>query len=162
MRGEFWSTLGRYERAVFGLQAAWRQRFVIGSKSSIGYDIHLAMMRMPYPLLSSYVDIGGLNAFPGYSAGSLKRDVAQIGALYHYAIGEFLGFDSFLQTTAKLIVTDRYDPYLVPPSSYPLTPGSLPLFDFDFGLSMGMGLQTPLGMWSYGSEQVSSVRSHWL
>lgn len=145
VRGEFWSTLGRYERAVFGLQAAWRQRFVIGSKSSIGYDIHLAMMRMPYPLLSSYVDIGGLNAFPGYSAGSLKRDVAQIGALYQYAIGEFLGFDSFLQTTAKIIVTDRYDPYLVPPSSYPFDPWLSSPVDFDFGLSMGMGLQTPLG-----------------
>lgn len=143
MRGEFSSTVGVYEDPVFGLQAAWRQRFIIGSRSSIGYDIHLSMMRMPYPLLSSYVDLGGISALPGYSAGSLRRDIALAGVLYQYAVGPFLGFNSFLQVTAKMAFIDRYDPYgaLEPPSGFWFSSPA----DFDAGLSVGMGLQTPLG-----------------
>ncbi len=143
VRGEFSSKLGMYEEPVFGLQAAWRQRFIIGETSSLGYDIHLAMMRMPYPLLSSYVDIGGLSAFPGYSAGSLRRDMALVGVLYQHSVGSVLGSNSFLQVAAKMAVLDSFDPYgaLEPPSGFWLS--SSPVFDA--GMSVGIGLQTPLG-----------------
>ena len=146
MRGEFWITLGRYEESVFGMKAAWNQRFNINTTSSIGYDIHLAMMRMPYPLLSSYVDISYLSNFPGYSAGSLKRDIALAGVRYQHSIGSFLGFNSFLLATANLGVMDTFDPYastpISPPSGFWLraTPSEV-----DAGLSIGLGMQTPLG-----------------
>lgn len=143
VRGEFWASLGRYERPVFGLQAAWNQRFTINNSSSFGYDIHLAMMRLPYPLLSSYVEVGGLSAFPGYSAGSLKRDIALGGVMYQYAVGNFLGFNSFLQVAAKFAVMDMFDPYAALPSPTGFWFSSPP--SFDAGLSVGMGLQTPLG-----------------
>lgn len=142
-RGEFWASLGRAERVVFGLQAAWNQRFIINNRSSIGYDLHLAMMRLPFPLLSSYVDLGGLRAFPGYSAGSLKRDVALAGLMYQYAIGNFLGFTSFLQVSGQLAVMDMYDPYAASPYLSGFWFSSSPRVDA--GLSVGIGMQTPLG-----------------
>ncbi len=143
VRGEFMATLGRYENPVFALQAAWRQRFSLSAYDSLGYEIHLAMLRMPYPLLSSYVDLGGLSAFPGYSAGSLKRDIALAGVMYQYAIGDFLGFNSFLQVTAKLGMMDMFDPYAA--QSYPPGFWFSSRTEFDAGLSLGLGLQTPLG-----------------
>ncbi len=143
VRGEFWAMLGRHETPVFGLQAAWDQRFSIASTSSIGYEIHLAMMRLPCPLLTSYVDIGGLSAFPGYSAGSLKRDVALFGAMYQHRIERFLGFHSFLQIAAKLAVMDTFDPYSGSPSPSGFWFSSPK--EVDAGLSVGIGLQTPLG-----------------
>ncbi len=143
VRGEFWAMLGRFETPVFGLQAAWDQRFSITGASSLGYEVQLAMMRLPCPLLTSYVDIGGLSAFPGYSAGSLKRDVALLGGMYQHSIESFLGFNSFLQIAAKLAVMDTFDPYAGSPSPSGFWFSS-PM-EVDAGLSVGMGLQTPLG-----------------
>ena len=143
VRGEFKSSLGLDESPVFGLQAAWMQRFMIGRRTTVGYAVHLAMMRLPYPLLSSYVDLGGLSAFPGYSAGSLRRDIALAGTIYQYAIGDFLGFNSFLQVSAKMAVIDRYDPYAALP--YPSGFWFSSPVDVDAGLSVGLGLQAPLG-----------------
>ncbi len=143
IRGEFWSSLGRYDKPVFGLQAAWDHRFILDNKSSYGYDIHLAMMRLPYPLLSSYMDIGGLSSLPGYSAGSLKRDVALAGLMYQHMIEGFLGFKSFLQISLKLAVMDSFDPYSALPYPSGFWLSSSP--QFDAGLSVGMGMQTPLG-----------------
>jgi len=144
VRGEFWSTVGRSESPVFGLQAAWKQRFFISGRSSFGYDLHLAMMRMPRPLLSSYVDIGGLIAFPGYRAGSLKRDIALGGVMYQLRIEDFLGFNSFFQVSAKVSVMDTFDPYDValsyPSGSWFSSPSAV-----DAGLGVALGLQTPLG-----------------
>lgn len=143
MRGEFWCSLGRDERAVFGLQGAWRQRFFLNSRSSLEYDVHLAMMRMPPSLLSSYVDLGGLSAFPGYSAGSLKGDVALVGVLYQQKVMPFFGFNSFLQVSLKMAVTDTCDPYTEHSSASGFwfsSPAS-----FDTGASVGLGMQTPLG-----------------
>ncbi len=145
VRGEFLCTLGRYEKLVFGLQAAWRQQFFLYNKSSFGYDIHLAMMRMPYPLLSSYVDIGGLSAFPGYSAGSLKRDIALAGVMYQHRIEDFLGFNSFLQVSAKVAVMDTFNPYVTPPTPYPSGFWFSSGPEVDAGLALALGLQTPLG-----------------
>ncbi len=143
VRGEFKASLGLDKNPVFGLQGAWMQRFIIGRKTTLGYNIHLSMMRLPYPLLSSYVDIGGLSAFPGYSAGSLRRDIALAGALYQYAIGDFLGFNSFLQVAAKIAVMDRYDPYAALP--YPSGFWFSSPVDVDAGLSVALGIQAPLG-----------------
>ena len=145
VRGEFLSTVGRYESPVFGLQAAWKQRFFINGRSSFGYDLHLAMMRMPRLLLSSYVDVGGLSAFPGYRAGSLKRDVALGGVMYQLRIEDFLGFNSFLQVSAKVAVMDTFDPYASLLSPYPSGSWFSSGSDFDAGLGVALGLQTPLG-----------------
>jgi NTE family protein len=101
------------------------------------------MMRMPYPLLSSYVDLGGLSAFPGYSAGSLKRDVALAGVMYQHRIEDFLGFTSFMLVSAKVGVMDMFDPYAA--ASYPSGIWFSSPTEVDAGLSIGMGLQTPLG-----------------
>lgn len=144
VRGEFLSVLGRDEKPVFGLQAVWRQNFYINSKSSFGYDVNLSMMRMPRPLLSSYVDIGGLSAFPGYSAGSLKRDVALGGITYQRRLDDFLGFNSFLQVSAKIAAMDTFDPYagvLPYPSGFWFSSPS----EVDAALGVALGLQTPLG-----------------
>ena len=143
VRGEFWTRLGRHERTVFGLQAAWRQRFSLNINDSFGYEFHLAMMRMPYTLLSSYVDLGGLSAFPGYSAGSLKRDIALAGVMYQHRLEDLLGYNSFLQVSAKVVVTDTFDPYDALP--YPLGFWFSSPTEVDAGLSLGIGLQTPLG-----------------
>jgi NTE family protein len=143
VRGEFWATLGRYEKPVFGLQASWRQRFSLSANGSFGYNLNLTMMRMPYPLLSSYVDLGGLSAFPGYSAGSLKRDVALAGVMYQHRIEDFLGFTSFMLVSAKVGVMDMFDPYAA--ASYPSGIWFSSPTEVDAGLSIGMGLQTPLG-----------------
>ncbi len=147
VRGEFWGTLGRHNGVIFGLQAAWNQRFPINNLSSFGYELHLSMMRMPCPLLSSYVDIGGLSAFPGYSAGSLKRDIALAGVSYQYSIGSFLGFNSFFLGAIKMaVMDDTFNPYADPPTPSPsgFWFASTPSV-FDAGLSVGMGMQTPLG-----------------
>ncbi|HKL57181.1 MAG TPA: patatin-like phospholipase family protein [Sphaerochaeta sp.] len=145
VRGEYVVSVGLEEDPNFGMQGAWRHRFSIGGKSSLEYNVHLAMMRLPYQLLTSYVDLGGLSAFPGYSAGSLKRDIALVGGLYQHNVGTFLGFKSFVQVTAKIAMMDLYDPYQVPTSpccaGFWLSSG----FDVDAGMSVGLGLQTPLG-----------------
>lgn len=143
MRGEFSSTLGYQERPVFGLKSAWNQRFALDNRTTLGYDLFLAMMRMPYPLLSSYVDIGGYNAFPGYSVGSLKRDVAFAGMLYQQKLEKMFGLPTFLQVEAKVGLSDSYDPYGGVP--YTREPWLASTRGLEAGLGVALGFQAPLG-----------------
>jgi len=143
VRAEFLGTLGKCENPIFALRGAWRQRFYLTGNSSLGYDIHLAMMRMPDSLLYSYVDVGGLTALPGYSAGSLKRDVALAGVMYQHKIPDFLGFNSFFQVSAKAAMMDKFDPYGT--SAAPSCAWFSSEYEFDGALGLALGLQTALG-----------------
>ncbi|HAF85608.1 MAG TPA: hypothetical protein DCG32_04425, partial [Sphaerochaeta sp.] len=53
------------------------------------------------------------------------------------------GYISFLQVSATVVVTDTFDPYDALP--YPLGFWFSSPTEVDAGLSLGIGLQTPLG-----------------
>lgn len=143
VRGEFLTKIGVYDSVVFALKGAWEQRFALSRTSTLGYNVHLTMMRMPFPLLSSYSDLGGLYGFSGYSVGTLRRDIALGGLFYQLQIEGLLGFNAFFHVGVDAGISDTYSPYTgVPyPEGYWLSSST----EATAGIKVGLGLEAPLG-----------------
>ncbi|MDD3904230.1 MAG: patatin-like phospholipase family protein [Sphaerochaeta sp.] len=157
IHAEFEGSLGYFHEALFGLRSSVNQMFAVGSKDAIGYDVKLSMMRLAFPLLTSYVDFGGLDGMSGYSVGSLKRDIALAGLIWQHNVGEVIGFPAIVQAAAKFGFFDSYDPY----SAIDYAQGSY-LSDspiFDVGVNLLLGLSTPIGEFvvSMGTSMLGNI-----
>ena len=157
IQGEFLGSLGYCEELMFALRSSVNQMFALDAKNSIGYDIRLSMMRMPFPLLTSYVDYGGLHGMPGYSVGSLKRDIALAGVTWQHTIKEIMGFPAVVQVVAKVGFSDGYDPYTA--VAYPQGHWLSYSPSFDAGANLLLGLTTPFGefMVSLGTSLMGNI-----
>jgi NTE family protein len=141
--GEFSASVGQSTESYFSLRGMFDQRVPVGNLDSLGFDFQASVMRMPYRLISSYVDFGGVDGMPGYGVGSLRRDTVLGGISWQHESGEILGFPVHLAAICRVGTADGYDPYET--SSAP----DSSLFADDIGLEAGFGLQlgaeTPIG-----------------
>jgi hypothetical protein len=143
VKAELSAAVGNADSLAYSLRAAVCERYPIQKVDSIRWDIQYAMMRFPHQLLSSYVDFGGLCGMPGYSAGTLKRDMILGGLTWQHDLGEINGIPFHSMAVCRVGTADGYDPYSS--STKPDTA----LFDDCIGLEAGFGVMlgaaTPIG-----------------
>lgn len=145
--------------AAIGLsnQLDWMARFSLQHKialsvdDSLRYDTAISLMRMPYPLLDSYVDLGSFDGIPGLSPLSLVRDSVLLGLVWQHRLWEILGYPTYGKVTIRGGLFDGYDPYsaTAPPlDSLFFDP------DWDLGFGLSVGLDAPIGevVISFGSS----------
>jgi NTE family protein len=143
LKVEIAATVGNSETLVYSLRGAICERYPIQGTDSIRWDLQFAYMRLPYQLITSYVEFGGLCGMPGYSVGTLKRDMILGGFTWQHELSDLLGFPSHAMVVCRFGTADGYNPY---------TAGSQPdssFFSDCMGLEAGLGLmlgtETPIG-----------------
>ncbi|WP_320129542.1 patatin-like phospholipase family protein [uncultured Sphaerochaeta sp.] len=143
IRAEFAATVGNPDGLMYSLRVAISNRFSIRKNDGIRWDLQISVMRLPYQLLSSYVEFGGFYGMPGYSIGTLKRDMIMAGVSWQHDFENFNGFPVHLFTTCRVGTADGYDPYLA--TSEPETSLLANSIGLEAGLGVMAGVETPIG-----------------
>lgn len=143
LKAEFSAAVGSTDVLLYSVRASICERYVVRKVDSVRWDLQYATIRFPHQLLSSYVDFGGLCGMPGYSVGTLKRDMIIGGFTWQHDLGEMNGFPLHVMAVCRIGTADGYDPY-----SASIEPD--PAFFADcIGLEAGFGLmigaETPVG-----------------
>lgn len=143
LKAEFSAAIGSTDILLYSVRASVCERFAIRKVDSIRWDFQYATMRFPRQLLSSYVDFGGLCGMPGYSVGSLKRDMILGGFTWQHDFGNLDGFPLHFLAVCRFGTADGYDPYSASGDV------STVLFADCIGLEAGFGImvgaETPVG-----------------
>jgi NTE family protein len=142
IRFDLLSGIGLSTKLDWSVRAAYQQRIALSTMDSLGWDVEYSLLRLPRPLVSSYVDLGSRSGIPGYSPLTLHRDVAIAGVTYQRRLFELLGYPSYLKTILRGGVFDSYDPYTLSPNP-PRKSFASP--DWDLGLALTLALDAPIG-----------------
>ncbi len=141
-RFDFLASFGFLETWHYDVRIGWREYVPLSYQDSVGYDLQLSHRRMPYSLIDSYVDIGGVDGIGGYSPLSFVRDVILLGFSWQHRLSEIFGYPAYGKVCLRGGVYEQFDPYTgVEGPNDPFLATRV----WDFGLSLLMGLETPLG-----------------
>ncbi|MGE4584775.1 MAG: patatin-like phospholipase family protein [Sphaerochaeta sp.] len=136
------ASIGYLNTWKYAFRIGWSQVFELSYKESLGYDAQISLLRQPWPLLSSYAEVGMLEGLPGYGPLFLKRDLAMFGLTWQHRLSEILGYPTFSKVVLRGAMFDSYDPYTALESNTSIPFDSLA---WDMGLGIQVGLDTPLG-----------------
>ncbi len=150
------ASIGYLDQLLGSMRLAWNQRFALTYLDSIGYDLHLSLIRRPYPLLDSYADLGIVEGIPGYSPFSLRRDALYAGVTWQHRLSEVLGYPTYSKVILRTGVLDGYDPYT---AQAPASNDYFSDIKWDMGLGVVLGLVAPLGeiLISFGANLAGFV-----
>lgn len=144
-------SIGYLGQMLSSMRFGWNQRFALSYLDSLGYDLHLSLIRRPFPLLDSYADLGIVEGIPGYSPLSLKRDALYAGLSWQHRLSEVLGYPTYCKVILRTGFFDSYDPYTAIP---PADDSYFSTMVWDMGLGVVLGLVAPLGevLLSFGAS----------
>ncbi|MDX9823740.1 MAG: patatin-like phospholipase family protein [Sphaerochaeta sp.] len=150
------ASIGYLDQLLGSMRLAWNQRFALTYLDSLGYDLHLSLIRRPYPLLDSYADLGIVEGIPGYSPLSLRRDALYAGVTWQHRLNEVLGYPTYSKVILRTGVLDVYDPYT---AQAPASNDYFSDITWDMGLGVVLGLVAPLGeiLISFGANLAGFV-----
>jgi NTE family protein len=143
LKVELATTVGNSEDLVYSLRGAICERYPIQGTDSLRWDLQFAYMRLPYQLLTSYVDFGGLCGMPGYSVGTLKRDMVMGGFTWQHELADLLGFHTHVMVVCRFGTADGYSPYTS--TSQPDSSFFADCIGLEAGFGLMLGTETPIG-----------------
>ncbi len=127
----------------YSLQALFRQDISMhGEGMMLGYQLDFHWMRLERVLNQSYVDIGGIEGFPGYSYGTLRQDVAGLSLRYRIQVATVLGSPVYLLAKVGALVFSDKDPFAGEYVSAHFFSGDL---FWDIGVGAGVAVTTAFG-----------------
>ena len=142
MRLDFLASIGLSDRLEWSTRFAFQHNIAIAVDDSFRYDLSVSILRMPYPLLDSYAEIGSIDGIPGYSPLTLRRDSATAGVVWQHRLVEVLGYPTYARLAVRGGIFDTYDPY------GGAKPDVSTIFfepDWDLGFALAAGLDAPIG-----------------